>query len=83
MHPTDARPSPQIRFGPGRLAELPECLATLGATNVLIITDPGIVAAGHVKRATAFLTAAGIRETNGEGGGTTHRRSSRQKSGKT
>jgi alcohol dehydrogenase len=67
MHPTDARPSPQIRFGPGRLAELPECLATLGATNVLIITDPGIVAAGHVKRATAFLTAAGIRATVFEG----------------
>lgn len=67
MHPTDARPSPRILFGPGRLAELPECLATLGATNVLIVTDPGIVAAGHIDRATAFLTAAGIRATVFEG----------------
>jgi alcohol dehydrogenase len=67
MHPTNARPSPRILFGPGRLAELPECLATLGVTNVLIVTDPGLVAAGHVKRATAFLTAAGIRATVFEG----------------
>ncbi len=67
MKPSDARPSPRILFGPGRLAELPECLATLGVTNVLIVTDPGIVAAGHVARASALLTAAGIRATVFEG----------------
>ncbi len=67
MHPTDARPSPRIRFGPGRLAELPDCLASLGSKHALIVTDPGIVAAGHVARATAFLTAAGIRATVFEG----------------
>jgi alcohol dehydrogenase len=54
-------------FGPGRLAELPECLATLGVTNVLIVTDPGIVAAGHVARVSALLTVAGIRATVFEG----------------
>jgi alcohol dehydrogenase len=63
MHPFDARPSPAIRFGPGRLAELPDCLTTLGATHALIVTDPGIVAAGHIDRAAAFLTNAGIRST--------------------
>jgi alcohol dehydrogenase len=63
----DTRPSPRILFGPGRLAELPECLATLGVTNTLIITDPGIVAAGHVARATAFLSTRGIRATVFEG----------------
>lgn len=67
MHPTDARPSPRIIFGPGRLAELPDCLAFLRVTNVLIVTDPGIVAAGHVARATALLTVAGIRATVFEG----------------
>ena len=67
MHPTDARPSPRMIFGQGRLAELPECLASLGGTNVLIVTDPGIAAAGHVARASAFLTAAGIHSTVFEG----------------
>ncbi|MFZ9936634.1 MAG: iron-containing alcohol dehydrogenase [Luteolibacter sp.] len=61
MHSSDARPSPRIIFGAGRLAELPECLASLGSKHVLIVTDPGIVAAGHVARATACLAAAGIR----------------------
>ena len=67
MKPSDARPSPRMIFGPGRLAELPECLASLGSTRALIVTDPGIIAAGHVARATAFLTAAGIHATVFEG----------------
>lgn len=67
MPSSDARPSPRILFGPGRLAELPDCLAALSVTNVLIVTDPGIVAAGHVARTTAFLEAAGIRTTVFEG----------------
>ena len=67
MHPTDAHPSPRILFGAGRLAELPDCLASLGSKHALIVTDPGIVAAGHVARATAFLTAAGIPATVFEG----------------
>lgn len=67
MHPTDARPSPRILFGAGRLSELPDCLASLGSKHALIVTDPGIVAAGHVARATAFLTVAGIRATVFEG----------------
>jgi alcohol dehydrogenase len=67
MLPTDALPSPRILFGAGRLAELPDCLATLGSKHALIVTDPGIVAAGHVARATAFLTAAGIEATVFEG----------------
>jgi alcohol dehydrogenase len=67
MNPFDARPSPRLVFGPGRLSELPECVASLGARNVLLVTDPGIVAAGHVARATAYLEAAGITVTIYEG----------------
>ena len=63
MTPFDARPSPRLVFGPGRLAELPDCVAALGAKNVLLVTDPGIVAAGHVARATSLLEAAGIAVT--------------------
>jgi len=67
MLPSDARPCPRIHFGAGRLAELPECLSSLGSTHALIVTDPGIVAAGHVSRATAYLTDAGIHATVFEG----------------
>jgi alcohol dehydrogenase len=67
MTPFDARPSPAILFGPGRLAELPECASSLGAGNLLLVTDPGIVAAGHVRRAVDFLTAAGLGVTVYEG----------------
>ena len=63
MTPFDARPSPRIVFGAGRLAELPECVATLGVSKLLLVTDPGIVAAGHVGRATAYLEAAGLTVT--------------------
>ena len=63
MTPFDARPSPRLVFGPGRLAELPDCVAALGAKKVLLVTDPGIVAAGYVARATASLEAAGIAVT--------------------
>jgi len=56
----DARPSPRLLFGPGRLSELPGCLSSLGARHVLIVTDPGIVTAGHIDRAIAILTAVGI-----------------------
>jgi alcohol dehydrogenase len=60
MNPFDARPSPRLVFGAGRLSELPGCVASFGAETVLLVTDPGIVAAGHVARATAYLEAAGI-----------------------
>ncbi len=67
MTPFDARPSPAILFGPGRLAELPGCASSLGARNLLLVTDPGIVAAGHVKRATDFLEAVNLKVTVYEG----------------
>lgn len=63
MLPFDTRPSPRILFGPGRLAELSACVTSLGASHALIVTDPGIVAAGHVARAAAFLAASNIRTT--------------------
>lgn len=63
MTPFDARHSPRIVFGPGRLSELPECVASLGVRKLLLVTDPGIVAAGHVGRATGYLEAAGFEVT--------------------
>ncbi len=67
MTPFDARPNPRLVFGPGRLSELPEAVASLGVSKLLLVTDPGIVAAGHVGRATEFLKAAGLDVTVYEG----------------
>ena len=60
MESFTTRPSPRLVGGPGTLAELPECVRQIGCGHVLIVTDPGIVAAGHVARATAILGEAEI-----------------------
>jgi len=63
VHPPDrfdARPSPRILFGPGRLAELPQVAGELGASRVLLVTDAGLLAAGHVDRARELLEQAGL-----------------------
>ena len=33
-----------VRFGPGRIAELPEVCVALGMSTPLLVTDPGIAA---------------------------------------
>jgi alcohol dehydrogenase len=61
-------PSPQniagsrirIVFGPGTLAQLGILARAEGAHRVMLVTDAGIVAAGHADRAAVFLRAAGL-----------------------
>ena len=60
MEGFSTRPSPRLVGGPGALGELPGCLQELGSGHVLIVTDAGIVSAGHVEKATALLRQAGI-----------------------
>ncbi len=55
-----SRPSPKLVFGPGALKELPACVRDAGGTSVLLVTDRGLIRAGHAARATAFLDTAGI-----------------------
>jgi len=55
----DLRPS-RILFGPGRLRELGELVRELGGSRVLVVTDPGIRAAGHVSTALDSLAAAAL-----------------------
>lgn len=50
----------RIVFGAGRLAELGGLVADIGAKRVLVVTDPGIIAAGHVERGVEFLRGAGL-----------------------
>ena len=48
----------RLVFGDGSVERLGELAAELGATRVLLVSDPGIVAAGHADRAAAALEAA-------------------------
>ena len=50
----------RLVFGAGEVDRLGELAAQLGASRVLVVTDPGIRGAGHVDRALASLEAAGI-----------------------
>lgn len=61
MPPFDFHLPTRIVFGPGRLAELGELARSLGAIErVLVVSDPGIVAAGHTPRGIAALEEVGL-----------------------
>jgi alcohol dehydrogenase len=47
-------------FGPGALAGLGELARELGGRRALVVSDPGVRAAGHADRAAAALAAAGV-----------------------
>ena len=49
-----------IRFGPGRIAELPDACKTLGIQRPLLVTDPGLAALPMVQSAVAACNRAGI-----------------------
>jgi choline dehydrogenase len=48
----------RLVHGPGALAQLGDALARLGVTRPLLVTDPGIAAAGLAERALAHLNGA-------------------------
>ena len=50
----------RIVFGPGAIEQLGDLVREYRGTRVLLVTDPGIVAAGHVERAEKSLAAAGV-----------------------
>ena len=51
MQPFDFEPKTRMVVGPGSVLRIGELAAQLGATRSLIVTDPGIIAAGHVATA--------------------------------
>lgn len=55
-----SRPSPKIVFGPGTLRELPALVRELGCTSVFLVTDTGLMQAGHPAAAQNLLTSSGI-----------------------
>lgn len=50
----------RVVWGVGAVSRLGELARAEGFTRVLLVADPGLVAAGHVARAEAALAAAGI-----------------------
>jgi alcohol dehydrogenase len=56
----DFSPRTRLIFGAGSVDRLGEVTRELDARRVLLVTDAGIVAAGHVERARQALAAAGI-----------------------
>ncbi len=55
--------SPEFTFGIGARFLVGRAARNLGATRVLLVTDPGVVAAGWADEATAHLDAAGVPHT--------------------
>jgi hydroxyacid-oxoacid transhydrogenase len=49
-----------VKFGPGAADDAGWELARLGVTRALLVTDPGVAAAGHPERVRAAIAAAGI-----------------------
>jgi alcohol dehydrogenase len=50
----------EVRFGLGAAAAVGELARELGGRRALVVTDPGVRAAGHADRAAAALGAAGV-----------------------
>src|SRR5271157_4164553 len=60
LEPFDFHTPTRVVFGPGTMDRLGELAKALGDTRVLMVTDPGLEAAGHPERALASLEAAGL-----------------------
>ncbi|MGE4549921.1 MAG: iron-containing alcohol dehydrogenase [Opitutales bacterium] len=60
--PLAEHPEIRVLFGPGTIEALGEEASALG-NRVLLVTDPGIVKAGHVATAQSSLEASGLKVT--------------------
>ena len=60
LPPFDFQPLTRVVFGLGALNRLGELARELGGTRVLLVTDPGLEAAGHPQRAVQSLREAGL-----------------------
>ena len=56
----DYQPRTRMVAGPDTLEQVGHLARSLGKSRALLVTDPGIVAAGHAARAVGFIEAAGL-----------------------
>ena len=60
MVPFDFQPQTRIVFGVDKIDQLGELAAELGDRRVLVVSDAGIIAAGHAERGMTALRHAGL-----------------------
>jgi alcohol dehydrogenase len=60
MNPFDFQPRTRIVFGPDKIDALGELASELGARRALVVTDAGVIEAGHAERGLKALERAGI-----------------------
>ena len=60
MNPFDVYPQTRIAFGVDRIDDLGSLAVGLGGERVLVVSDPGIVAAGHAPRGLEALQKEGL-----------------------
>src|SRR5438552_1468809 len=60
MIPFDYQPRTRIVFGPEKIDALGSLAGELGARRALVVSDPGIVSAGHTPSGLDSLRKAGI-----------------------
>lgn len=63
LAPFDWQPRTRLVFGPGTLPQVGPLAVSLGGSRALLVTDKGIVAAGHAGHARSALEKAGIAVT--------------------
>ncbi|MEX2174135.1 MAG: iron-containing alcohol dehydrogenase [Pirellulaceae bacterium] len=63
----DFQPRTRIVFGAGKIDALGELASELGGRRALVVSDPGVIAAGHTARGIAALERAGIKTQLFEG----------------
>jgi alcohol dehydrogenase len=56
----DFTPRTRLVFGPGRIGDLGRLVREFGGARVLVVSDPGIVAAGHTGRGLEVLRSSGL-----------------------
>jgi alcohol dehydrogenase len=60
MIPFDYQPITRMVFGPGTIASLGKLAAELGGRRAMVVSDSGVIAAGHAARGIESLAAAGL-----------------------
>src|ERR1017187_10163999 len=63
LAPLDYQPRTRVVFGVNSIERVGELVKSLNARRVLLVTDRGIVAAGHAGRVRALLVASGLHVT--------------------
>lgn len=59
LRPFEREGKTRLVYGPGSLARLPELVRERGARSIVLVTDRGLVEAGHAERAEKLLASAG------------------------